>query len=144
MRARSWYPILFGCMITAFFSACTFPLCIWTSLWAFFFFSRGIVSPRNVFVFPYTNPKGTCPCALLNSFTIFLPPLCLVLADNLFYSRQPPSPLQLSLLILLHCRASFSLPPPLERRGRNISVNAGILYGRWNDISIQCIQTDML
>lgn len=131
-------------MITAFFSACTFPLCIWTSLWAFFFFSRGIVSPRNVFVFPYTNPKGTCPCALLNSFTIFLPPLCLVLADNLFYSRQPPSPLQLSLLILLHCRASFSLPPPLERRGRNISVNAGILYGRWNDISIQCIQTDML
>lgn len=127
-----------------FFQCLHFPIVHLDFSMGIFFFSRGIVSPRNVFVFPYTNPKGTCPCALLNSFTIFLPPLCLVLADNLFYSRQSPSPLQLSLLILLHCRASFSLPPPLERRGRNISVNAGILYGRWNDISIQCIQTDML
>lgn len=126
-----------------FFSACSFPLHIWCSLWAFFFL-LGLFFPEMCLFSTTPALRATCPCALLNSFTTFPPPLCLVLPDNLFYSRQSPSPLQLSLLILLHCRAPFSLPPPLEGRGGNISVNAGILYEGWNERSIQCIQTDLL
>lgn len=126
-----------------FFNACTFPLHIWTSLWAYFFFLLGLFFPEMCLFSTTPTLKATCPCTLLNSFTIFLPTLCLALPDNLFYSRQSPSPLQLSLLILLHRRASFSLPPPLESRAGNISVNGDILYEWWNDRSIQCIQTDM-
>lgn len=110
----------------------------------FFFFLLGLFFPEMCLFSPAPTLRATCPCALFNSFTIFPPPLCLVLPENLFYSRQSPSLLKLSLLILLHCRASFSLPPPLERRGGNNWVNASILHEWWNDISIQCIQTDML
>lgn len=108
------------------------------------FFLLGLFFPEMCLFSTTPILRATCSCALSNSFTIFPWPLCLVLPDNFFYSRQSPFPLQLSLLILLHCRASFSLPPPLERRGGNISGNAGILHEWLNDISIQCIQTDML
>lgn len=137
-------------MITAFFSVPVVPHCTSGLIYGHFFFSWDCFCTCLCTCFPLclfsTTPtlRATCPCALLSSFTIFPPPLCLVLPDNLFYSRGSPSPLQLSLLILLHCRASFSLPPPLERRGRNISVHADILCESWNDRSIQCTHTDML
>lgn len=110
----------------------------------FFFFSPETVFPEMCSFSTTPSLRAMCPPPLLNSFTLFPPSLCLVLPDNLFYSRQSSSPLQLSLLILLNCRASFSLPPSLERRGGNISVDVSILHEWWNDISIEYIQTDRL
>jgi len=88
--------------------------------------------------------RAMCPPALLKSFTLFPPWLCLVQPDNLFYNRQSSSPLQLSLLILLNWRASFSLPPSLERRGGHIFVDVNIVDEWWNSMSVQYIQTDVL
>lgn len=91
------------------FSACIFPFHIWASPCAFFFFPPETVFPEMC-SFPTTpSLRAMCPPPLLNSFALFPPSLCLVLPDNLFYSRQSSSPLQLSLLILLNCRPSFSL-----------------------------------
>lgn len=141
VREHSWHPIF--CLPDhsfIFFGVCVFPSHICTSPQALSFLSPEAVFPRNVLVPHYPNPRAHVASCLAQQLHKISSIICLVLPDNPFYSRQSSS-LQLSLLILLNCRVPFFLAPSLERRGGNVSVNVSILHERWNDISIQYIQT---